>query len=83
VSWNGLGSDQWHAMRWVLQDRDGSYVADVKSFGTETIRYQFFWTEELQKAKVFTSLELWNPHDNLGIAVAFSNGTAGGVAIPV
>ena len=71
-------------MSWncILQDYDGDYVSDIVNGGSETIRYTFLFTKDRTKAKVFSSDELWNRHDNLGLAVAFACGYTGNV-IPV
>lgn len=68
---------------YVLRERDGDYVEEVQSTGMETVKLFFTFTKDLEKAHVFTSLDLFWKQASIPVGIEFSRGFAGGRAIPL
>lgn len=69
--------------RYVLQDRDGDYVKEVKGTGLETVKLQFFFTKNKDEAKRFTFDDLWWKLATTCVGGHFTAGFGGGKAVEV
>jgi hypothetical protein len=66
---------------YILQDRDGDYVASTESSDTETVKIHFTFTKDKAKVKRFTANDLWSPLATTAIGIEFTTGFAGGKAL--
>ena len=60
-----------------LIDREGEYVERVESTGLDTVKVQFHFTKDPQKARIFSYQDLFSRQETTAIGIEFQRGYAG------